>query len=86
MAAKKTLEVVRDLPETKPDLEDLLASRLADELIAEVDMGKLMKFGVKHLGTKLKTKFIDWLIADNSAAVPLSEVEAIAIESQEVVA
>lgn len=84
MAAKKTLEVVQDLP--KPDLEDLLASRLADDLIADVDMGKLTKLAVKHLGTKLKTRFIDWLISDNSAAVPLSEVEAIAIQSEEVAA
>lgn len=86
MAVKKNLEVVPSLPKQQLDLEDLLASRLADDLISDVDLGKLTKLAVKHLGTKLKTKFIDWLIADNSYAVPLSEVEAIAIESEKVAA
>jgi len=90
MAAKKPLEVVPSLPTqaetTEQDLENLLSARLADELINEVDIGKLAKLTVSKMGIKLKQKFIDWLISDNSAAVPLSEVDAIAIESQEVAA
>jgi hypothetical protein len=40
MAAKKTLEIV---PDTQPDIEAILSTKLADELISDVDLGKLAK-------------------------------------------
>jgi hypothetical protein len=87
MAVKKALEVVPSLP-TQPehDLEELLASRLADDLIADVDMGKLTKLAIAHLGNRLKSKFIDWLSSDNSQRVALTEVDAIEAASEEVAA
>lgn len=85
MAAKKITEVVPSLPpEKEPDLEDLLAKRLADDLIAEIDMGKLTKLAIAHLGKGLKSKFIDWLKADNSQRIALTEGEAIEAASEEV--
>ena len=87
MAAKKPLEVVPSLPtQTEPDLEELLASRLADDLIAEVDMGKLTKLAIANLGKRLKSRFINWLVADNSAHIPLSEAEAIEAACEDVAA
>lgn len=84
MAVKKPLEVVPSLPTqaetTEQDLENLLSARLADELINEVDIGKLAKLTVSKMGIKLKAKFINWLISDNSAAVPMNEIEAAAEE------
>jgi hypothetical protein len=87
MAVKNKLEVVPSLPtQPKPDLEDLLASRLADDLIADVDMGKLTKLAIAHLGNRLKSRFIDWLSSDNSQRVALTEVDAIEAASEEVAA
>jgi hypothetical protein len=79
MAAKKKFEVVPSLPTQKDTgLEELLAPRLADDLMAEVDMGKLAKLMFVHMGKKLRTKAIEWLSADTSAPIALNEVEAIA--------
>ena len=87
MAVKNKLEVVPSLPtQPKPDLEDLLASRLADDLIADVDMGKLTKLAIAHLGNRLKSRFIDWLSSDNSQRIALTEVDAIEAASEEVAA
>ena len=87
MAVKKISEVVPSLPpQPEPDLEDLLAKRLADDLIADVDMGRLTKLAIAHLGKGLKSRFIDWLKADNSQRVALNEVEAIDAVSEEVAA
>ena len=85
MAAKNKLEVVASLPK-QPDLEELLAPRLADDLIAEVDMSKLAKLMFVHLGKKLKLRAIEWLSADTSAHIPLNEVDAIEAASEEVAA
>ena len=80
MAVKKTLEVVPSLPvTTEQDLEALLAVRLADELSNEVDMGKIARLTVSHLGLRLKQRFIDWLLADSSAPVATNEIEAAAV-------
>lgn len=80
MAVKKNLEVVPSLPPqaetTEQDLENLLSARLAEDLINEVDIGKLAKLTVSKMGIKLKQKFIDWLLADNSAPVPMNEIDA----------
>ncbi len=78
MAAKKNLEVVQSLPE--PDLEELLAARLADDLIADVDMGKIAKLAIAYIGKTFKTKIINFLLSDNLATVPLNEIEASAEE------
>lgn len=87
MAAKNKLEVVPSLPaQPEHDLEDLLAKRLADDLIADVDMSKLTKLAIAHLGNRLKSRFIDWLSADNSQRVALTEVDAIEAASEEVAA
>ncbi len=87
MAVKNKLEVVPSLPtQPKADLEDLLASRLADDLIADVDMGKLTKLAIAHLGNRLKSRFIEWLSADNSQRIALTEVDAIDAASEEVAA
>lgn len=87
MAVKKITEVVPSLPpQIEPDLENLLAKRLADDLIAEVDMGKLTKLAIAHLGKGIKSRFIDWLKADNSQRIALTEGEAIEAASQEVLA
>ena len=86
MAVKKSLEVVPSLPVTEPDLEDLLASRLADDLLAEVNMGKLTKLAFSYLGKRAKAKFIEFLKSDTSAHIPLSEVDAIEAASEEVAA
>lgn len=87
MAVKKITEVVPSLPpQIEPDLENLLAKRLADDLIEEIDMGKLTKFAIAHLGKGLKSRFIDWLKADNSQRVALTEVDAIDAVSEEVAA
>ncbi len=87
MAAKNKLEVVPSLPtQNEPDLEELLASRLADDLIADVDMRKLTKLAIAHLGNRLKAKFIDWLSTDDTSRFALTEVEAIATSSEEVAA
>jgi hypothetical protein len=87
MAVKNKLEVVPSLPtQPQPDLEELLASRLADDLIADVDMGKLTKLAIAHLGNRLKSRFIDWLSSDNSQRVALTEVDAIEAASEEVAA
>lgn len=87
MAAKKNLEVVPQLPtQPDPDLEDLLASRLADDLIAEVDMGKLTKLAASYIGKRIKARFVNFLKADTSAYIPTSEVEAIEAASEEVAA
>lgn len=85
MAAKKNSEVVASLPK-QPDLEELLAPRLADDLIAEVDMSKLAKLMFVHLGKRIKTKAIEWLSADVSAHVPVSEMDAIEAAAEEVAA
>lgn len=85
MAAKNKLEVVASLPK-QPDLEELLAPRLADDLIAEVDMTKLAKLMFVHLGKKLKLRAIEWLSADTSAHIPLNEVDAIEAASEKVAA
>ena len=78
MAVKKNLEVVTSLP--GPDLEDLLAARIADDLLADVDMGKLTKLALKHIGNKFKARIIDFLMADGGSVVPLTEIEASAEE------
>lgn len=85
MAAKNKLEVVASLPK-QPDLEELLAPRLADDLMAEVDMTKLAKLMFVHLGKRLRTKAIEWLSADTSAHIPLNEVDAIEAASEEAAA
>jgi hypothetical protein len=85
MAVKKNLEVVASLPK-QPDLEELLAPRLADDLLAEVDMPKLAKLMFGHLGKRLKLKAIEWLSADTSAHIPLNEVDAIEAASEQVAA
>ena len=80
MAVKKVLEVVPSLPvTTERDLEALLATRLADKLSNDIDMGKLARLTVSHLGLKLKQRFIDWLLADSSAPVAMNEIEAAAV-------
>ena len=80
MAVKKILEVVPSLPvTTERDLETLLATRLADELINDIDMGKLARLTVSRLGLRLKQRFIDWLLADSSAPVAMNEIEAAAV-------
>jgi hypothetical protein len=80
MAVKKNLEVVPLLPTqtetTEQDLESLLSARLADELIDELDISKLAKLTVSKMGIKIKQRFINWLLADNSAPVPMNEIEA----------
>ena len=84
MAVKKTLEVVPSLPlTTERDLEALLAARLADELTNDIDMGKLARITVSHLGLKLKQRFIDWLLADGSASVATNEIEAAATDEDQ---
>ena len=84
MAVKKNLEVVPSPPTqaetTEQDLENLLSARLAEELINDVDIGKLAKLTISKMGIKLKQRFVDWLLADHSAAVPLTEIEASAEE------
>ena len=84
MAVKKNLEVVPAPPTqaetTEQDLENLLSARLAEDLINDVDIGKLAKLTVSKMGIKLKQRFVDWLLADQSAAVPLTEIEASAEE------
>lgn len=81
MAGKQKLEVVASLPKTiGQDLEDLLAARLADEFVNDIDIGKLAKMTVSKMGIKLKQQFINWLVADNSPQVPLNEIEASADE------
>ena len=85
MAVKKITEVVPSLPpQNEQDLEDLLAKRLAEDLIADVDMGRLTKKAIAHLGNMLKTKCIEWLKADNSQRIALNEIEAIDTTSEEV--
>jgi hypothetical protein len=87
MAVKKVLLVVPSLPVTiEQDLEALLATRLADELSNDIDMGKLARLTVSHLGIKLKQRFIDWLLADTSAPIALNEIEAAALNEIEAAA
>jgi hypothetical protein len=78
MAVKKALEVVPLLPE--PDLEALLAARLADDLIADVDMGKIARLAIAHIGNTFKVKIINFLLSDGGSVVPLTEIEAAAEE------
>lgn len=80
MAVKKNLEVVPSLPTIEHDLEDLLSARLADELVNDIDIGKLAKLTVSRMGIKLKQQFVNWLLSDNSPQVPLNEIEASADE------
>jgi hypothetical protein len=80
MAVKKNLEVVPSLPTTEHDLEDLLSARLADELVNDIDIGKLAKLTVSKMGIKLKQQFVNWLLSDNSPQVALNEIEASADE------
>jgi hypothetical protein len=86
MAGKKNVEVV-GLP-VKPtiDLEDILAARLADDLIKDVDIGKLTKLAIAYAAKNLKAKFISFLMSDQSSNVPLSEIDAIEASSEEVAA
>ena len=88
MAAKNKFDIVPSLPPqtNSENLEDLLAKRLADDLIADVDMGKLTKLAIAHLGNRLKSRFINWLKADQSSHVALSEIDAIDTTSEEVAA
>jgi hypothetical protein len=79
MAVKKALEIVPPQPVTEQDLEDLLSQRLADELMADVDVSKLARLTVSRLGLKLKAKFIDWLVTGASSQA-LNEIEAAAEE------
>jgi len=78
MAAKKALEVVPTPPD--PDLEELLAARIADDLLADVDMGKLTKLAIAHIGKNFKAKIIKFLMSDGGSDVPLTEIEASAEE------
>ena len=87
MAAKQKLEVVPSLP-VRPtqDLEELLAPHLAEELISKVDMGKLSRLAISHMGRHFQQKFIDWLVSDNSPQIALTEVDAIAASVEDVAA
>jgi len=87
MAAKQKLEVVPSLPKTiEHDLEDLLAARLADEFVNDIDIGKLAKLTVSKMGIRLKQQFINWLVSDNSPQVAVSEIDAIASSDEDVAA
>ncbi len=82
MASKKTLEVVSTAPVLRDeDLEALLAPRLADELLQNIDMGKLAQLAISHLGKKFQNRLIDWLITGQNSTVALNEIDAVAIAS-----
>lgn len=83
MAVKKALEVVPSLPEQpEQDLEELLAPRLAEELIDNVDMGKLARLTVSYIGKSFKQRLINWLASDDSPPIALNEIDAIAIAEE----
>ena len=80
MAAKKTLEIV---PDTQPDIEAILSTKLADELISDVDLGKLAKLTLAKVATKLKTKLIDWLLTSEPSQFATTELQAIAMAEED---
>ena len=80
MAAKKTLEIV---PDTQPDIEAILSTKLADELISDVDLGKLAKLTLAKVATNLKTKLIDWLMTSEPSRFPTTELQAIAMAEED---
>jgi hypothetical protein len=59
-------------PKTQPDLEQAIASRLAEQILDDVDIAKLGAAVVKQVLVTAKTRFIDWLLAD-STFVPVAE-------------
>ncbi len=84
MALKKTLEVVAPAPaQPDADLEALLAPRLADELLESIDMGKLTRLAISHMGKKFQQRLIDWLITGQDSSIALNEIDAVAIASSE---
>lgn len=83
MAGKKALEVVPSLPIANQDLETLLAPRLADELLESVDMAKLAKLAITHIGKKFQQRLIDWLLTGQDSSIALNEIDAVAIASNE---
>jgi len=87
MAVKKALEVVPSLP-TQPeqDLEALLAPRLADELINNVDIAKLARLTISHIGKGFQQRLINWLISEGGSRVALTEIDAIASSDEDVAA
>lgn len=88
MASKKALELVNkdctQPQETAPSIEEILGDRIAEDIAAEVDMGKVAKFAFKKLGSILKTKFIEFVTADFVAPnLALNEIEATALPSSD---
>jgi hypothetical protein len=49
-------------------------------LIADVDMGKIARLAIAHIGNTFKVKIINFLLSDGGSVVPLTEIEAAAEE------
>ncbi|CAN1213535.1 hypothetical protein TUMEXPCC7403_25235 [Tumidithrix helvetica PCC 7403] len=73
-----------DIPKPKPrtNLEDAIASKLAEQILDDVDIAKLGQATLKHILTGAKNRFLDWLLAD-STFVPMGETYLIESEQEE---